>query len=297
LYFEPYTSGINGTVCRDGGLRENNPSTVALNESRELWGENAKIDLFLSLGSGIGGSPAPEPSGVSALPEAIQSPLKTLLATMDGESIWKRFFGSVERRIQRRARRLNPQFDWTTEPGLDAVDRIEEMISSANSYLFYAPRDDSPFRAVADPSTDALVETAHQLRASLYYFHLDSITRNMGQDIAVIKGHIYCRLLLPEQNVAFEKLVRMTTGFRVDGTRNITMPEISDDEEFKVPVSIIKKLDTGSVPIRIDAIFNEDRLVSISGFPTTIEVSRHVLVPRFAILCWANIHNLTLGTS
>jgi hypothetical protein len=257
-----------------------------LNESRELWGENAKIDLFLSLGSGIGKDPTPEPSGVSVLPEAIQSPLKILLATMNGESAWKRFFGTAESRIRRRARRLNPQFDWTTEPGLDAVDRIEEMISSANSYSFYSPRDESPFRAVADPSTDALVETAHQLRASLYYFHLDSITRNMGQDISVIKGHIYCRLLLPEQNAAFKKLVGMTTGFRVSGTTNITMPEISDDEEFKVPVSIIKKLDTCSLPIRIDAIFNEDRLVSISGFPATIEVSQHVLVPRFVILCF-----------
>jgi hypothetical protein len=257
-----------------------------LNESRELWGEHAKIDLFLSLGSGIGKFPTSEPNGVSALPEAIQSPLKILLATMNGESAWKRFFGSVESRIQRRAKRLNPQFEWRTEPGLDAVDRIEEMISSTNSYSFYAPPDDSPFRAVADPSKDALVETAYQLRASLYYFHLDSITRNMGQDIAIIKGHIYCLLLLPEQNVAFKKLVGMTTGFRVNGTTNITMPEISDDEEFKVPVSIIKKIDTGSVPIRIDAIFNEDRLVSIGGFPTTIEVSRHVLVPRFAILCF-----------
>jgi hypothetical protein len=284
LYFEPYTSRINGVVCRDGGLCENNPSTVALNESRELWGENAKIDLFLSLGSGIGKCPAPHPSGLSALPEAIQSSLEILLATMNGESTWESFFGSVESRIQRRARRLNPQFNWTKEPELDAVDRIDEMINSANSYLFYAPHDESPFRAAADPSTDALVETAHQLRGSLYYFHLDSTTRNMGQDIAVIKGHIYCRLLLPEQNVAFKKLAGMTTGFCVSGTTNITMPEISDDEEFKVAVSIIKKLDTGSVPIRIDAIFNEDRLVSISGFPTTIEVSRHVLIPRFAIL-------------
>lgn len=271
LYFEPYTSDINGAVCRDGGLRENNPSTVALNESRELWGENAKIDLFLSLGSGIGNYPTPEPSGLQALPVAVQSPLKILLATMNGDSAWKRFYSSVESRIQRRARRLNPQFDWTTEPGLDAVGMIDEMLNIAKDYSFYVPRDESPFRAAADASTDALVETAHQLRASLYYFHLDSITRNMGQDIAVIKGHIYCRLILPEQIDAFNKLVAKTSGFKVNGTTNITMPEFSDDAEFKVPVSIIKKLDTGSVPVRIDAIFEDDRLVSISGFPTTIE--------------------------
>lgn len=271
----PYTSGINGDVCRDGGLRENNPSTVALNESRELWGEDAKIDLFLSLGSGIGRCPTPDPSGIGALPAVIQGSLRILLDTVNGDSAWNRFYESVEGRTKQRARRLNPRFDWATEPGPDAVGMIDEMLRIAKGYPFYAPRHESPFRATVDASLDPLVETAHQLRASLYYFQLDSITRDMGRDIAVIKGHIYCRLILPEQTDAFKKLVAKTSRFQVDSTTNIAMPEFSDDAEFKVPVSIIKKLDTGSEPIRIDAVFEDDRLVSISGFPTTIEVRHH----------------------
>jgi hypothetical protein len=130
------------------------------------------------------------------------------------------------------------------------------------------------------PATDALIETAHQLRASLYYFHLDTITRNVAQDIAVVKGHIFCRLIRPEQEVASRKFLGITS---VNDTETRAIPEVGDDEHFKVPVNITQKLGSGPLPIRIDAIFRgdsidalpegvEDQYVTISGFPATIEV-------------------------
>jgi hypothetical protein len=285
LYFAPFNHWLDGVDCRDGGLRDNNPAPLALSQSRVIWGDEAKVDLLLSLGTGIGNNPAAEPKGLNTLGASIRELFRTFLATMNGESAWKRFSEGLNARVLRRALRLNPRFSWEKEPALDDVKRIDEMISATQSYRFCAEPDRSPFAASINPSVDALVETALQLRASLFYFHLYSISRNAAKDVAVIKGYIFCRLIRPEQETAFQKLIHMTSAFNVNETEVEFNAYIGANETFKVPVLITKKLDTDLLPIRIDAVFcgnsidsgssqstNYNQRVAISGFPVTIEV-------------------------
>ncbi len=49
-YFSPFID-LNGNSYVDGGLVANNPTKMAILESKELW-ENSKIDLILSIGTG-----------------------------------------------------------------------------------------------------------------------------------------------------------------------------------------------------------------------------------------------------
>jgi predicted acylesterase/phospholipase RssA len=50
MYFEP--TEYDGNVCRDGGLLENNPVQIAVNEARTIWGPDIVFDTVLSLGCG-----------------------------------------------------------------------------------------------------------------------------------------------------------------------------------------------------------------------------------------------------
>ncbi|RYP11186.1 hypothetical protein DL764_000211 [Monosporascus ibericus] len=284
-FFQPLESLRDGVACRDGGLRDNNPSAISLSESRVIWGDKAKMDLFLSIGSGIGKNPTCEPSEMSYLPDSLKPVVQAFLDTMNGESSWKRFVSTIDESVRRRATRLNPDMPWDTEPSPDAVDRVDEMLNSAHRLGFHVQPSLSPFSVSTNASTDAIVEVALQLRASLFYFHLDSIAYNRARDIAVIKGRILCRLVLPEQERSFEKLVAMTWGFFVNGDKKPVDNNMKTEWPFDMPVEITKKLDSDPQSIRIDAIFHDKadppskngayRNVTIGGFPALLEVSEH----------------------
>lgn len=204
---------------------------------------------------------------------------------MNGESTWKRYLDAAEPAIRRRAVRLNAKLRWPKEPSLDATERVDEMANDAERFQYSAQLDQSQFAVSNGATSDVLLETALQLRASLIYFHLDSVETVAARDIAVIKGHILCRLILLEQNDAFERLMEMTSGFSVDGAEPVAVRRTPDNNSLQVPITITRKLDDNKIPIRIDAIFRGssieasseikvDRSVSISGFPVRFQVTK-----------------------
>lgn len=89
-YFEPATTSFLKT-CIDGGLMSMNPTDIAVNEANRLWPQT-RIDMILSLGTGIGEQPATIPRWLRWLP---QHPFvflagwawSTLAAALDPEKV------------------------------------------------------------------------------------------------------------------------------------------------------------------------------------------------------------------
>ena len=91
IYFESYRSPAAGVECRDGGLTQNNPVQIAVDESKDIWGENVPFDVILSIGSGEAKKAPTTPSLGHMLPKWINELLQTQLATMNGQLAWKEF--------------------------------------------------------------------------------------------------------------------------------------------------------------------------------------------------------------
>ncbi|EWZ80936.1 hypothetical protein FOWG_15265 [Fusarium oxysporum f. sp. lycopersici MN25] len=262
MYFEHISHG--GHECRDGGLKENNPIQVALNESRKIW-EDPTYDVILSLGSGQARFPAAEPVSTAIIPKWLAHLFSTLVSTMNGEDAWDKFRSSQDSRIIDRALRLSLRFDGSTEPALDDVNAIISMETAAKKATFYERPSISPFSATSGiVQVDALQCMADKLRASLYFFELGSITKH--GTITVIHGWICCRLMPNDQG--FKELLSRTLKFLVRG-KVYEFKRVSVDKPFRFAVEFQHQhLDE---PIRIDVNFGATHSTTISGFPMTLK--------------------------
>ncbi|KAF7547599.1 hypothetical protein G7Z17_g7633 [Cylindrodendrum hubeiense] len=187
MYFEP--AQHCGTECRDGGLTENNPVQVAVNEARTIWGPNAAFDLIASLGCGEALEPQGQPVEILVLPSWLKSLFSTLIATMNGNSAWDKFSKSVGQNVLDRCSRLNVHFWQTREPKLDDVTAIKMMERLVTSSKFPYQHPLGQFSPVLDSAEeDGLKVLGHRLMASLYFFELKSITQN--DEVSIVKGWI-----------------------------------------------------------------------------------------------------------
>lgn len=125
MYFEPV--GYEGSLCWDGGLRENNPIQVAVNEAKTFWGPNAPFDMIVSLGCGEAKKPQPAPTASSWILGDLYDLFKTLLETMNGNATWNKFKESVDQSILNRCSRLNIPLSEGIEPPLDDVGAIGRL--------------------------------------------------------------------------------------------------------------------------------------------------------------------------
>ncbi|RBR05246.1 hypothetical protein FVER53590_12393 [Fusarium verticillioides] len=262
MYFEHVSHA--GHECRDGGLKENNPIQVALNESRKIW-EDPTYDVILSLGSGQARYPATEPVSTAIIPKWLAHLFSTLVSTMNGEDAWDRFRSSQDGRILERASRFNLQFDGSTEPALDDVNAITSMETAAKKAKFYERPSRSPFSATSGIiQGDALDRMADKLRASLYFFDLGSVTKH--GPVTVIHGWICCRLIPNDQG--FKELLSRTLQFLVRG-KAYEFKRIPIDKPLRLAVEFQHQhLDE---PIRIDVNFGATHSTTISGFPLTLK--------------------------
>lgn len=289
MYFEPQT--CDGAICRDGGLRENNPIQLALNEARDIWGSNTTFDAILSLGSGYADKPQPEPWTLGE--HWLQELFKTLFATMNGNAAWEKFKDSASKDLLERVNRLNIRFPDTTEPDLDDVKRIKWMEELASTYELHEQASLGDFAPVSGNISSSTVEVlTARFKAALYFFDLKSITQQEG--VAVIKGWICCRILPNE--ASFEQLVKNTRHFNVKG-KEFSIPCFRQGEYFRLEVLFQHQISQDTEPIRIDVKFNRrpyasrhqssedityghDFLASISGFPITLKV-RLTIKPQY----------------
>ncbi|KAG5758333.1 hypothetical protein H9Q72_013528 [Fusarium xylarioides] len=262
MYFEHVSHA--GHECRDGGLKENNPIQVALNESRKIW-EEPTYDVFLSLGSGQARYPATEPVSTAIIPKWLAHLFSTLVSTMNGEDAWDKFRCSQDGRIIERASRFNLRFDGSTEPALDDVNAITSMEAAAKKATFYERPSRSPFSATSGIiQEDALHHMADRLRASLYFFDLGSITKH--GTVTVIHGWICCRLMPNDQG--FKELLSRTLRFLVRG-KVYEFKRVPIDQPLRLAVEFQHQ--HLYEPIRIDVNFGATHSTTISGFPMTLK--------------------------
>lgn len=263
MYFEHVSHA--GYECRDGGLKENNPIQMALNESRKIW-EDPTFDVILSVGSGQAKFPQTEPSSFHSIPKWLRRLFSILVSTMNGEDAWTRFRDSQDMRIQERSARLNIKLEGTTEPEIDDTKAIPSMETAAKEYYFHEKPSTSPFSPTfGTVQVDAIQCLADRLRASLYFFELTSITRH--GTVAVIHGWIGCRLLPSDKG--FTELLGRTSHFMVRGNM-YAAPKLPTDMPMRVEVKFQHQ--NPDEPIRIDANYGLTHYVTISGFPMTLNV-------------------------
>lgn len=284
MYFEAALH--DGRECWDGGLKENNPVQVAVNEVRTIWGSDAIFDLIISLGCGQAKKPQRQPSSKFILTSWLSELLTTLLESMNGNKAWDKFRENNSEPILERCHRLNVNFLNNNEPELDDVKKIEEMEELATSFRFHYQVPRGNFAPVASSvGSDQLEVLASCLKASLYFFELESITQQ--DDVSIIKGWICCRLH-PDKK-AYKPLREQTSYFEVKGKKQ-DEPSFQDGFGFMQKVSFQQQVSKDSEPIRIDVKFDHSYLVSISGFPMTLKVG---LQARLQVSCSLTYGQLT----
>ena len=268
MYFEPFRDPESGEICRDGGLRANNPVQTAVNEAKIVWGDQAAFDLVLSIGSGQARRPSDQPQTAPMVPEWLSSLLKTFISTLNGEDGWKGYISSVDASIKNKSRRLNMWFEAPKEYALDDIKAIPKMEEEASRYQF---KNSSP-NSFALPQTDSAIhEVALQLRASMFFFHPTSITFSKDHSVAVIEGWICCRL--DPKSDPFDRLASLTEGFEIPGPF-IPFPARADCQTtFKIETNFQHDQRVADQPIEFRVKFRGGKSVAISGFPTTFGVS------------------------
>jgi hypothetical protein len=268
MFFEPMRH--SGVDCRDGGLKENNPLQIAVNESKKLWGEKAHYDLILSVGSGQADIPQSRPTSKFVIPSWLSDLLTTLLSTMNGEDAWLRYKDAQPQRVLERSSRLNVRFPGTKEPALDALEQIDSMESTARAYdKFHERVSNTPFSPISGITKTGMLETlADRLRASLYYLQVKSISQL--DEVYIIKGWIRCQI--DPSDGSFHRLLKQTSGFKVKKTfySAAGVPRLSGSPPMNLEVEFTHQ--SPDEPIRIDVDFGKSHMVTISGFPMKIKV-------------------------
>ncbi|KAH8661836.1 acyl transferase/acyl hydrolase/lysophospholipase, partial [Ilyonectria robusta] len=268
MFFEPKRH--DGCDCRDGGLKWNNPIQLAVNESREIWGEKSSYDVVLSVGTGEADEAQGRPSSKFIIPDWLSGLFTALLSTMNGEDEWLRYLKSQQRATERSSR-LNVVFPGRQEPALDDFGAIGSMEQTARSYYkFYERLHKSQFNPISHaagvPSpTNSLELVAERLRASMYYFELRSV--ESAEEVCIFSGLIRCRLGPIDEG--YDKLLKMTAGFKVKESFYSTS-ELS--ESAPLDVQVVFSHQSPEEPIRIDVSFEKRYSVAISGFPIKMKV-------------------------
>ncbi|KAK6519397.1 hypothetical protein TWF281_003231 [Arthrobotrys megalospora] len=275
MYFDPESHA--GNTCRDGGLTANNPAFHAFEESRRLWGDKTRYDLFLSIGPGKAPHPQNDnPRTAGTVPWWLFGIFTSFLRKMNGEAAWRKFYGSRDKVLQARLNRVNVDIRDTPgdkEPAFDDVGLMEKMEDAAKAYgERYVLTADSPYEPILGPCTKSLLEIqADILRAGQYFFQLESINPNSGKPI--ITGRLKC-LLGPRdwsERLALKSLVAKTKFFRINKRTAVEIGAPFDQfDAFDIPIRF--EHENRELPIRIDVSFGEPHLIAISGFPMDFKV-------------------------
>lgn len=278
MYFEEYKPNAIGAPCRDGGLQENNPVQLAVNEAKKRWGEVTPMDMVLSIGSGQAkekGKIEEAPSSSWIIPDWVHDLLRNMLDNMNGQKSWDSFYKSSPSGVTARAHRLNLVFSNSQEPALDAVDKVNDLAEQARRFIFRSPQRQSPGFAVRsmseDLTSDRLVTIALSLRASLFYFHMKQMRYHDNNRLITFSGEIHCRLLANTD--PFRLLLAKTRGIKTGNERTILT-----GMDTTVPLRLSVEISVDSMQwdrrVCIEVKFEEeDGLFPISGFPCPMKVS------------------------
>ena len=204
-FFKPKVINNLGTF-QDGGLRYNNPLSIALLEHGFLWPEKGDPDFALSLGTGTS-----EGNG-NAFAVGPQSPVrdrffsrlyKTFMLNLDGEQAWRELINTLPPEKKPRYHRLNLSLKGP-EPAIDDAAAMTLLKSYAEKSVASAAQ----FSSLLD-----------SMYASMFFFELDDIPSFTGDSYHCC-GHIFCRLELPPhgKDALLARLIGLSAHFLINGT-------------------------------------------------------------------------------
>ncbi|KAH8695985.1 hypothetical protein BGW36DRAFT_380024 [Talaromyces proteolyticus] len=191
-YFTPFRKTVPfATKYYDGGLYHNNPSKIALEESRRVWPEvpERHPDLLLSVGCGFSTTNSDETTQLltrNYLFEALNVVRRRFLQVLNSERDWIEGFGVLSRMEPKRYIRLNPA---VTERLPDLDDR-EALVDGSLERIVN--------KFLDEPSTKAIVDqVARRLIVTSFYLEPLAPARANGLEESAnnFHGTIRCRFI------------------------------------------------------------------------------------------------------
>ena len=243
---------------QDGGVCYNNPSALALWETRAIWPDRGDADLALSLGTGVANSKTPSPKRGPFSPVTdrfIPRLLRALMVNMDGEKAWHEVSNTVSSQSKTRLHRLNVRLEGRYL-SLDEVDYIPTLKERTLDEC---------------KANNQLEVVTNSLIASLFYFELDTLPDHSDSGV-VCKGTIFCRLQLPRagRKALLAYLKEHNAFFLINGRplRAVdVIPRCAPPFRQKVSVQVSSADDTIGISLRHSSMSPN----LISGLPKTVK--------------------------
>lgn len=181
----------NGTDYIDGGLMNNNPASLAINEAKMAWDKRLKpyhLDLLVSVGTGYCDEKPPKGSKGKAweqfFPKFTVDAWNAFEKSLDGEHQWVTFFDSLKPREQNRCHRLNVAFPLKKLPAIDDTSRLDYLEQKA----------EDTFKGPEGPGGKSLQKVANTLIAASFFLKILQINRALHNGEYHVTGMIHCHL-------------------------------------------------------------------------------------------------------
>jgi hypothetical protein len=241
-------------IFQDGGLRHNNPASIAQWETQFLWSRKAEPDFMLSLGTGTSTMvPAHE---VICRPRFYKRLFASFMRSLDGEDAWESFLNNVPLKSRHRYHRLNIKFPGP-EPSLDDADRLPELKETVSSTI----HQDRP----------SMLSVVDSMLASMFYFELDRLPARDSYGFSC-SGLIFCRLDLPADGLRqlHLRLTETSSWFIVQGKPIACSQGIPEGlPPFRKRVTFRVESKDELITLSLRGIISKPR--QLSGFPTTLD--------------------------
>ncbi|KAF8545288.1 acyl transferase/acyl hydrolase/lysophospholipase [Trichophaea hybrida] len=254
--FYPPKLVANLGLYQDGGLIHNNPSKIAIWESRFIWPrETGRLDTIVSLGTGTGSSPAPQNSiWYRFIPRLYRS----FMLSLDGQKIWTELYNDLPEGKSDKYFRFNFHFGGK-EPEIDDLCAMYRLNGGT------VPNSNHQVNKKTE------LEVAETLIAKQFYFELEELPvyRNGRY---TCRGHILCRLAGAPQAALLNYLHNTLASFHISETKlgnDLKRPFRLWNNRFFEPVLFCVKSKAEEISISLHGITKIKARI-ISGFPTTI---------------------------
>jgi predicted acylesterase/phospholipase RssA/energy-coupling factor transporter ATP-binding protein EcfA2 len=221
FYFPPFLQETTGYVFTDGGMQNNCPALIALEEAQQLWPHH-KCDILLSLGTG---SYHPFDEKQHDIVN-ITSITGFLHSAVDLTTSTKRIWDQVLVHHPHTAMRIDPKL--SEKIGLDEVSKLETLRLDAESYL------------KSHDGTRLLSSVTTRLYCSLFY--IEPLALPYGSITFMVKS----RITIPMKSRKILKMFRFS--FSHDISQEITQQEIQSDNKFQQTGEFEMKVEIKSLP-------------------------------------------------
>ena len=218
---------------QDGGLRYNNPASLAVCEARQVWSPETNPDIVLSLGTGSGEDcKSPKVSHFrNFVADGFISRLVRLLAhSFNREGPWKEMINRLDESKKKDYIRLNIPISPTKSVRLDDISKMDELRAAVHRQPNSKP---------------ACEDTAWTLLLSNFYFLLDS-RPTYHDGIYHCQGSLRCRM---NARKIFEAMSRFQRTVKI-ATDNVSFGQLTDEDicpschRYRRPISLrVRALD------------------------------------------------------